>query len=59
MPYFGCYLGYQVKPWTPNQIFSDFSNGLRDWLNIKKTSVPFVLSMIQMEQRDHYQDLFL
>src|SRR5678816_2423193 len=34
------------------------SNGLRDWLNKKKASMPFAMPMIWREPRDHHEDCY-
>ena len=44
--YFGCRLGDQEKKWAPHIICSACSNGLRDWLNGRKASMPFAIPMI-------------
>ncbi len=56
--YFGCHLGDQDKPWAPHQICSACSNGLRDWLNKKKASMPFAIPMIWRVPRDHLEDCY-
>ncbi|XP_076058129.1 uncharacterized protein LOC143035239 isoform X2 [Oratosquilla oratoria] len=56
--YFDCHLGDQDKPWAPHQICSACSNGLRDWVNKKKASMPFAIPMIWREPRDHHGDCY-
>lgn len=56
--YFGCHLGDQDKAWAPHQICSACSNGLRDWVNKKKASMPFAIPMIWREPRDHNEDCY-
>ena len=56
--YFGCHLGDQDKPWAPHYICSSCSNGLRDWLNKKKASMPFAIPMVWREQIDHHEDCY-
>lgn len=47
--YIGCRLWYQNKIWVPHIIRTDSSNGLRDWLNKRKKTMPFVVPMIWRE----------
>ena len=56
--YFGCPLGDQDKVWAPHIICTACSNGLRDWLNRRKTSMPFAIPMIWREPRDHHADCY-
>lgn len=56
--YFGCPLGDQDKAWAPHIICTACSNGLRDWLNRRKTSMPFAIPMIWREPRDHHADCY-
>ncbi|KAL4131092.1 hypothetical protein QTP88_008441 [Uroleucon formosanum] len=56
--YFGCHLGDQDKVWAPHTICSACSNGLRDWLNKRKSSMPFAIPMVWREQKNHYNDCY-
>ncbi|KAL4120542.1 hypothetical protein QTP88_013214 [Uroleucon formosanum] len=56
--YFGCPLGDQDKAWVPHTICSAYFNGLRDWLNKKKSSTPFAIPMVWREQKNHYDCYF-
>jgi len=56
--YFGCPLGDQDKAWAPHTICSACSNGLRDWLNKRKSSMPFAIPMVWREQKNHYNDCY-
>lgn len=56
--YFGCPLGDQDKAWAPHTMCSACSNGLRDWLNKRKSSMPFAIPMIWREQKNHYNDCY-
>jgi len=56
--YFGCPLGDQDKPWAPHVICNTCSNGLHDWLNKRRLSMPFAIPMIWREPRDHHSDCY-
>lgn len=56
--YFGCPLADQDKTWAPHIICSACSNGLRDWLNRRKPSMPFAIPMIWRVPRDHLADCY-
>jgi len=56
--YFGCPLGDRDKTWAPHAICSACSNGLRDWLNKRKISMPFAIPMIWRVPRDHHADSY-
>ncbi|XP_025417822.1 uncharacterized protein LOC112688704 [Sipha flava] len=56
--YFDCPLGDQDKAWVPQTICSACSNGLRDWLNKRKSSMPFAIPMVWREQKNHYNDCY-
>ncbi|KAF0722496.1 Uncharacterized protein FWK35_00034589, partial [Aphis craccivora] len=56
--YFGCPLGDQDKAWAPHTRCSACSNGLRDWLDKRKSSMPFAIPMIWREQKNHYNDCY-
>ena len=55
---FGCPLGDQDKAWAPHIICTACSNGLRDMLNRRKTSMPFTIPVICREPRDHHADCY-
>jgi len=52
------YFGDQDKAWAPHTICSACSNGLRDWLNKRKSSMPFTIPMVWREQKNHYDCYF-
>lgn len=56
--YFGCPLGDQDKPWAPHIICTGCSSGLRNWLNRRRTSMPFAIPMLWREPRDHINDCY-
>lgn len=56
--YFGCPLGDQDKSWAPHLICNSCSNGLRDWLNLRKAAMPFAIPMVWREPRDHLNDCY-
>jgi hypothetical protein len=56
--YFGCPLGDQDKAWAPHVICTSCSNGLRDWLNRRKASMPFAIPMIWREPLNHHDDCY-
>lgn len=56
--YFDCALGDQDKLWAPHVICSACSNGLRDWYNKRKKSMPFAIPMIWREPKDHLSDCY-
>jgi hypothetical protein len=56
--YFGYPLGDQDKPWAPHVICTTCSCGLHDWVNKRRTSMPFAIPMIWREQHDHYSDCY-
>ncbi|XP_066949408.1 uncharacterized protein [Macrobrachium rosenbergii] len=56
--YFGCSLGDQDRSWAPHISCSPCSNGLRDWLNKRKTAMPFAVPMIWREPKDHFTDCY-
>lgn len=41
--YMGCPLGDQGKGWAPYVICTPCSNGLREWMNRRKTATPFAI----------------
>ena len=56
--YFACPLGDQEMAWAPHIICASCSNGLRDWLNGRKKSMPFAVPMVWREPRDHCSDCY-
>jgi hypothetical protein len=56
--YFGCPLGDQDKSWAPHIICTSCSNGLRDWLNRRKSSMPFAVPMVWREPANHHDDCY-
>lgn len=56
--YFGCLLGDQGKSWAPHIICTSCSNGLRDWLNLRKSSMPFAVPMVWREPANHHDDCY-
>jgi hypothetical protein len=56
--YFGYPLENQDKDWAPHIVCNSCSSGLRDWINEKKTSMPFAIPMIWREQKNHIDDCY-
>ena len=56
--YFQIPLGDQDKDWAPHVICTSCSNGLRDWLNRRKTSMPFAIPMVWRESKNHIDDCY-
>jgi hypothetical protein len=56
--YFGCHLGDQDKKWAPHIICTSCSCGLRDWLNRKKSAMPFAVPMIWREPKNHHDNCY-
>jgi hypothetical protein len=54
----GCSLGYQEKDWAPHVLCTSCSNGLRDWMHKRKTTVSFAISMTWQEPKNHVGDCY-
>lgn len=46
------------KSWVAHIIRSDSSDGLNDWLNKRKRTMPFVVPMIWRETYDHFKNCY-
>jgi hypothetical protein len=57
--YFGCKVGDQDKPWAPHIVCANCAVCLRGWLKGSRKSVPFALSMVWREQKDHLTDCYI
>ena len=56
--YFGCKVGDQDKSWAPHICCNSCSANLCGWLNHKKRSMPFAVSMVWREPTNHVTDCY-
>ena len=56
--YFGCKVGDQDKEWAPHICCVSCTSGLTQWLNNKRSSMPFAVPMVWREQKDHSSDCY-
>ena len=53
--YFGCPSGDQDKPWARHRVCTSCSIGLRNWPNKRTSAMPFAISVIWREPKDHFR----
>ena len=56
--YSGCPLGDQDKDWAPHVIRTSCSNGLGDWMNKRKTTMPCAIPMTWRQPKNHVDDCY-
>lgn len=56
--YFGCKIGDQDKRWAPHVCCTVCTSGLTQWLNGKRTSMPFGVPMVWREPKNHSNDCY-
>ena len=56
--YFGCKVGDQDKSWAPQYCCDTCVTNLRQWLNKKRTSMPFAIPVVWREPADHSSNCY-
>jgi hypothetical protein len=56
--YFGCKIGDQDKQWAPHVCCTVCTSGLTQWLNGKRSSMPFGVPMVWREPKNHLNDCY-
>ena len=56
--YFGCKVGDQDKPWAPHICCATCTTQLSQWLNCKRSSMPFAVPMVWREPSNHLNDCY-
>jgi hypothetical protein len=55
---FGFEVGDEDKSWAPHSCCSRCSRYLRCWLTVMHQSIPFAVSVVWWEQKDHLSDCY-
>lgn len=56
--YFGCRIGDQDKSWAPHICCATCATQLSQWLNGKRSSMPFAVPMVWREPSNHTNDCY-
>ena len=56
--YFGCKVGDQDKSWAPQYCCDTCVTNLHQWLNKKRTSMPFAIPVVWREPTDHSSNCY-
>src|SRR5271156_4200643 len=56
--YFGYKVGHEDKEWAPHVCCITCYSGLIQWMNKRRTKVPFAVPLVWLESTNHHSDCY-